>query len=96
MSRPPFTHAIANPAARRDIAHALHSGVSAETLAAEFGISAYTVRSYSREWQDAQRRVAALQPHEVEAIRDGCRRGARARWERQFGVAVVAALLGEV
>jgi predicted transcriptional regulator len=96
VTRPRFEHAIPNPSARRDIAHALHSGIPAEQLAEEFDISVSTVRSYAREWEGAQRRVVALQPHEVEAIRDGVRRGARARWERQYGAEVVAQVLGEV
>ncbi|WP_018600991.1 helix-turn-helix domain-containing protein [Mycobacterium sp. 155] len=92
---PPFTHAVANPAVRRDIAAAVRSGIPVEQLAAEFNISVSTVRAYSREWEGAQRRVAALQPDEVTAIIDGCRRGARRRWERTYGVEVVRQVMGE-
>lgn len=92
---PPFTHAVANPSIRRDIALAVASGTPVEQLAAEFNISVSTVRAYVKEWQGAQRKVAALQPDEVQAIIDGCRRGARSRWERQYGARVVAHILGE-
>lgn len=91
----PFTHAVANPAVRRDIAQAVASGTDPEQLAAEFSISVSTVRAYAKEWEGVQRRSAALTDFEREAIRDGCRRGSQRRWERQYGTEVVRQVLGE-
>ncbi len=45
-----FTHAISNPAARRDIALAVQSGIPVEQLAEEFNISVATVHRYVNEW----------------------------------------------
>lgn len=93
--REPFTHAVANPAARRDIALAVRSGVPVEQLAAEFDISVSTVRSYAAEWEGAQRKIRQLDPWERESIIHACRRGGRRRWERELGVEAVRELLGE-
>ncbi|ORA27397.1 helix-turn-helix domain-containing protein [Mycobacterium aquaticum] len=94
-SREPFQHAIANPAARRDIALAVQSGIPAEQLAEEFGISGSTVRAYAREFENVQRTIRRLDPWERESIVNACRRGARRRWERELGPEVVRELLGE-
>lgn len=93
--REPFQHAIPNASVRKDIALAVRDGIRPEQLAAEFGISVSTVRSYAAEWQGTQRKVAALQPDEREAIIAGVARGARKRYERQHGARVVAVILGE-
>lgn len=93
--RTPFQHAVANPAARREIALAVQSGIPVEQLAAEFGISESTVRSYAKEFENVQRRIRALDAWERESIVLACRRGARRRWERELGVETVRQLLGE-
>ncbi|MGV7586346.1 helix-turn-helix domain-containing protein [Mycobacterium kansasii] len=95
MSREPFTHAVPNPSVRSDIALAVADGIPPEQLAAEFGISVSTVRAYVKEWEGARRKVQALSGFEREAIIDGCRRGSRRRWERQYGARVVAQVVGE-
>lgn len=96
MSNPErFTFAVQNPGVRRDIAQAMRDGIPAEQLAAEFNISASTVRAYARQWEGVQRKVKALPEFEREAIIDGCARGARQRWERQYGAEVVRQVLGE-
>lgn len=94
-TREPFVHAVANPAVRRDIALAVQSGISPEQLAEEFEISPATVRSYSREFENVQRRIRQLDPWERESIVLACRRGGRKRWERELGVETVRELLGE-
>lgn len=91
-----FTFAVPSPSVRRDIAQAVRDGIPAEQLAEEFGISVSTVRAYAREWEGAARKVQRLTDFERQAIIDGCARGARQRWERQYGAKVVAELLGEV
>lgn len=91
----PFTHAVSNPAVRRDIALAVASGTDPEQLAETFGISVSTVLRYAAEWEGAVRKVQALSDFEREAIIDGCRRGSRRRWERQYGAGVVRQVLGE-
>lgn len=93
--RSPFTHAIPNSAVRRDIAKAVADGVPVEQLAAEFDISVSTVRAYAKEWEGVQRRTAALNDFEREAIRAGVTRGARKRYEREYTAAVVRHVLGE-
>lgn len=96
MTEPaPFTHAVANPSVRRDIAAAVRDGIDPLQLAAEFNISVSTVHRYAAEWEGAQRKVRALTDFERDAIIDGCRDGARKRWERQYGAEVVRELLGE-
>ncbi|WP_396909861.1 helix-turn-helix domain-containing protein [Mycolicibacterium sp.] len=90
-----FTHAVANPAVRRDIAQAVRDGIPVEQLAEEFNISVSTVRSYARQFEGVQRKLLALSNFEREAVIEGCRRGARRRWERQYGAEVVRELLGE-
>jgi hypothetical protein len=91
----PFVHAVANPSTRRDIALAVADGIPAEQLAATFDISVSTVHRYATEWEGAQRRTAALSGFERQAIIDGCRRGARKRYEREYTAAVVRHVLGE-
>lgn len=91
----PFTHAVPNASVRKDIAEAVASGIPPEQLAAEFNISVSTVRSYAKEWEGVRRRAAALNEWERDAIIAGCRRGARARFEREYTARVVAHLLGE-
>ncbi|OHU33601.1 hypothetical protein BKG79_22460 [Mycobacteroides chelonae] len=93
--REPFQHAVQNASVRRDIAQAVRDGIPAEQLAAEFGISLSTVHRYASGWEGAQRKVRALSDFEIVAIRDGCRRGSRRRWERQYGREVVEQVLGE-
>lgn len=95
MTPQPFTHAVPNPSVRRDIALAVRDGIPPEQLAAEFSISASTVHRYAAEWEGAVRKVQSLTGFEREAIRDGCRRGSRRRWERQYGARVVAQVMGE-
>lgn len=95
MSPQPFTHAVSNPSARRDIAAAVRDGVMPEQLAAEFNISVSTVHRYAAEWEGAQRKVRALTDWERQAIRAGVTRGALKRWERQYGAEVVRQVLGE-
>lgn len=90
-----FQHAIPNASVRRDIALAVAAGVPVEQLAAEFDISASTVRSYAAEFQGAQRVLANIDDHTRGAIIAGCRGGARKRWERQYGARVVEMILGE-
>lgn len=91
----PFTHAVANPSTRRDIALAVTDGIPPEQLAETFGISVSTVNRYAAEWEGAVRKAQALSDFERDAIRDGCRRGSRRRWERQYGARVVAQVMGE-
>ncbi|MGW4100622.1 helix-turn-helix domain-containing protein [Mycobacterium sp. NPDC004974] len=93
--RTPFQHAVPNPSARRDIAHAVQSGIPVEQLAAEFNVSESTVRAYAAEWQGAQRKVLVLTDWEKSAIIEGCTRGARRRWERTYSPEVVRQVLGE-
>lgn len=95
MTPQPFTHAVANPAVRRDIAAAVRDGIPPEQLAETFGISVSTVRAYAKEWEGAARKAQALNDFEREAIRTGVARGARRRWERQYGAEVVRQVLGE-
>ncbi|MBE5513728.1 Uncharacterised protein [Mycobacteroides abscessus subsp. abscessus] len=96
MSTPiPFQHAVANPDTRRDIALAVASGIAPEQLAAEFNISVSTVRAYAKEFEGTKRRAAALTDWERDAIRAGCRRGVRARYEREYTAAVVRQVMGE-
>lgn len=95
MSREPFTHAVANPSVRSDIALAVADGIPPEQLAAEFDISVSTVRAYVKEFEGVQRRAAALTDWERQAIRAGVARGARARYEREYTARVVAHVLGE-
>lgn len=95
MSREPFTHAVANPSTRSDIALAVADGIPPEQLAAEFGISVSTVRAYVKEFEAVQRRSAALTDWERQAIIDGVARGARSRFEREYTAAVVRHILGE-
>lgn len=95
MSPQPFTHRISSPSVRRDIALAVASGIDPEQLAAEFSISVSTVRAYAKEFEGVQRRSAALADWERQAIRAGVARGARKRWERQYGAEVVQQVLGE-
>ncbi|MFV8137413.1 helix-turn-helix domain-containing protein [Mycolicibacterium senegalense] len=95
MTHEPFTHAVANPQTRGLIAEQIASGVDPVEVAARYGISATTARRYAVEFEGARRRVAALQPDEVAAIRDGVARGSRRRWERQHGAEVVRQVLGE-
>lgn len=90
-----FTHAIASPSVRRDIALAVRAGVPVDQLAETFAISVSTVNRYVKEWEGARRRTAALQPDEVAAIRAGVARGARRRYEREYTAAVVRHVLGE-
>ncbi|MUL84330.1 MULTISPECIES: transposase family protein [unclassified Mycolicibacterium] len=92
--REPFVHAVSNPSVRRDIAQSVRDGIDPEQLAAEFNIAPSTVHRYAAEWEGTQRRIAALQPDEVEAIRSGVARGARSRFERQYGAEVVRQVLG--
>jgi len=92
--RTPFTHAISNPSARRDIALAVRDGIDPWQLAAEFSISLAPVHRYANEWEGAQRKVQALTDWEREAIVDGCRRDARRRYVRKFGAEVVAQEMG--
>lgn len=97
MSNPArFTHAVSNPAVRRDIARAVRDGIDPQQLAAEFSISLSTVHRYAAEWEGVQRKVQCLSEFEREAVVEGCRRGARKRWERELGADVVAELLGEM
>lgn len=91
----PFTHAVPNPQTRRDIAAAVRDGVDPTQLAETFGISVSTVRAYAKEWEGAARKAQALTDFEREAIRTGVARGARRRWERQYGAEVVRQVLGE-
>lgn len=95
MTHEPFTHAVANPAVRSDIAAAVASGTPVDQLAETFGISVSTVNRYAKEWEGARRKVKNLSGFEREAIIDGCRRGSRRRWERQYGAGVVRQVLGE-
>lgn len=90
-----FTHAVANPSVRRDIAAAVRDGIDPLQLAAEFNISVSTVHRYAAEWEGAQRKVQALSDFELDAIREGSRRGARRRWERQYGAEVVRQVMDE-
>lgn len=94
-AREPFTHAVQSPSVRRDIACAVRGGIPADQLAAEFNISISTVHRYAAEWEGAQRKVQALSDFEIEAIREGCRRGSRRRWVRTYGAEVVRQVLGE-
>lgn len=91
-----FTHAVANPSVRRDIAAAVRDGIPVEQLAAEFNISLSTVRSYAAEWEGAQRKIRNLDPWDRESIVHACRHGGRRRWERELGAEVVSQLLGEM
>ncbi|WP_458317870.1 helix-turn-helix domain-containing protein [Mycolicibacterium brisbanense] len=91
-----FTHAIQNPGVRRDIAQAVRDGTDPQQLAEEFNISVSTIRSYVREWEGAQQKAQQLNDFDRQAVIEGCRRGARRRWERQYGAEVVRQLLGEV
>lgn len=93
--REPFQHAVQNASARRDIAQAVRDGIPAEQLAAEFGISLSTVHRYAAEWEGARRKVLTLSEFEREVIREGCRRGNRRRWVRQYGAEVVRQVMGE-
>lgn len=70
--------------------------MAVEQLAAEFQISVSTVRAYAREFEGVQRKLLSLSDVEREAVIEGCRRGARRRWERTYGAEVVRELLGEV
>ncbi|SLJ23589.1 Uncharacterised protein [Mycobacteroides abscessus subsp. abscessus] len=88
-TRTPFEYAIPDPAQRRDIAQAVADGIPVEQLAAEFGISETTVRAYHQEFAGTQRRVQLLTADDRQQILDGVRRGARARYVRQFGKNVV-------
>jgi hypothetical protein len=54
-----------------------------------------TVRAYCKEWEGARRKVQALTDFEREAIVEGCRRGSRRRWVRQYGGEVVRQIMGE-
>ncbi|SHX67962.1 Uncharacterised protein [Mycobacteroides abscessus subsp. abscessus] len=63
--------------------------------AAEFNISVSTVRAYAKEFEGTKRRAAALTDWERDAIRAGCRRGVRARYEREYTAAVVRQVMGE-
>lgn len=90
-----FTFVVQNSGARRDIAAAVRDGIPVEQLAEEFSISVSTVRAYARQWESAARKVQRLTDFEREAIREGCRRGARKRWERTYGAEVVRELLGD-
>lgn len=94
-TKPPFQYAVPNPSVRRDIAAAVRDGIDPTQLAAEFNISVSTVRAYVKEFEGVQRRAAALTDWERQAIVDGCRRGARARYEREYTARVVAHVLGE-
>ncbi|NOR99683.1 Uncharacterised protein [Mycobacteroides abscessus subsp. massiliense] len=94
-NRSKFQFAVANPAARREIALAAASGIPVEQLAEEFSISPSTVRAYSMEWEEAQRTIRNLDVWERESIVHACHRGGRRRWEQELGPAVVRELLGE-
>ncbi|MBS4102851.1 helix-turn-helix domain-containing protein [Tsukamurella paurometabola] len=93
--RTPFTHAIANPATRRDIALAVADGIPVDQLADEFNIAPATARRYAEEWAGVQRTIRRLDPWERQSIVHACRRGGRRRWERELGVDVVHELLSE-
>ena len=93
--RAPFTHAVPNSSVRRDIAAAVRDGIAPEQLAEEFDISVATVRSYSAEFENAQRTVRQLDRLERESIVFACRRGGRRRWERELGSEVLREMLGE-
>ncbi|WP_234798238.1 helix-turn-helix domain-containing protein [Mycobacteroides chelonae] len=95
MTPQPFTHAVANPQTRRDIAAAVADGIPPEQLAAEFNISVSTVLRYAAEWEGAVRKAQALTDFEREAILTGVARGARRRWERQYDAEVVRHVMGE-
>jgi DNA-binding NarL/FixJ family response regulator len=84
-----FQYAISDPQQRRDIAHAVESGIPVEQLAEEFDISEATVRAYHSEFAGTQRRVAVLTEDDKQQILAGVRRGARSRYVRQFGKNVV-------
>ncbi|MDO3110454.1 COG3415 family protein [Mycobacteroides abscessus] len=88
-TRTPFQYAVSDPQTRRDIALAVESGISPEQLAAEFDISETTVRAYAAEWAGTRRRVAVLTEDDKQQILDGVKRGAKARYVRQFGRGVV-------
>lgn len=92
---PPFQHAVANPSVRRLIAEKLASGTDPLLLAEAYSISVSTVHRYAAEFEGARRKMLALSDFEREAIVDGCQRGSRRRWERQYGARVIAQLLGE-
>ncbi len=94
-TRTPFQYAVPNPETRREICLAVEGGISVEQLAAEFDVAESTIRAYHQEWTGTQRKVQALTDFEREAIRAGCQRGARRRWERQYGAEVVRQVLGE-
>lgn len=90
-----FTHAVQNAAVRRIIAEQLDAGADPAELAARYSISVSTTHRYAAEWRGTQRKVQRLSDFEREAIRESCRRGARKRWERTYGVRVVEAVMGE-
>jgi hypothetical protein len=90
-----FTHAVPNPRVRRDIALAVADGISPEQLAAEFGIGVSTVRTYAKEFEGVRRKVQALTEDDRQQIRDGVARGARRRYEREYGAEVVRQVIGE-
>ncbi|MBN3455673.1 helix-turn-helix domain-containing protein [Mycobacterium sp. DSM 3803] len=90
-----FIFAVPSPSVRRDIAAAVRDGIPVGQLADEFQISESTVRAYVREWEGAQRKVQRLSEFERQAVIEGCRRGARKRWERRYGTEVVRQVLGE-
>ncbi|MFV8172470.1 MULTISPECIES: helix-turn-helix domain-containing protein [Mycolicibacterium] len=94
-SRQPFQHAIQNSSIRRDITLAVHDGIPPDQLAEEFGISLSTVHRYAAEWDGADRKVRALNADQRQQIIDGCRRGARRRYEREYGARVVEQVMGE-
>lgn len=91
----PFTHAVANPQTRRLIAEQIASGADPVEVAARHCISVTTANRYVVEFEGTKRRAAALTDWERQAIIDGCRRGARKRWERTYGAEVVRQVLGE-
>lgn len=88
--RTPFQFAIPDPQQRRDIALAVADGIPPEQIAEEFGISETTVHAYCREWAGTRRRVQLLTQDDREQIVAGVKRGAKARYIRQYGRAVVS------
>lgn len=88
-TRTPFEYAIPDPAQRRDIALAVESGIPVEQLAAEFDVAESTIRAYHAEFAGTQRRVQLLTADDRQQILAGVKRGARARYVRQYGRAVV-------
>lgn len=94
--RPPFRHAVPDPDTRRAVARAVRDGgVPVEEAAKKFNISASTVMRYVDEFERTERAVREMNELEKAAVRAGCEHGARARWERRYGAAVVRAVLGE-